>query len=172
MKKVVLILAIIFAMGAKAQVTPQQIEEGTQSSLTINEEVDEFTGKVSYNVSEMCVFDAVGKRQFMLMPYFSDKGKPQYLAAGVVGIGCMDNTTIYIMLEDGEVITKTMFNKFNCDGLAAFRMTNKDWDKLATQRITKVKIYNKGKDVVSEPENSEYFITVINLVENNQFKTE
>ena len=153
MKKLLMLIVLIIAIGAQAQVP-----------IEITEDVDEFTGKVSYNLNQVCTFKKEGKAEMVLLPNLASAHKIEFLGALAAGIGCIENAQIYILFEDGEVINSRMFNKFNCDGLAGFRLNKKEWDMLATKKIAKVKLSNKGKTIVGEPDNPEYFITVFNLL--------
>lgn len=150
MRKLLVLAVILFTVSAQAQ--------------EIERNVDEFTNKVSYSVNASCSFEKQGKEEMILMPTFTDQGELQWLGTMAVGIGCLDNAKIYILFEDGEVIQKTMFNKFNCDGLGVFRLSKSEWDMLATKKITKVKLQNKAKSIIGLPENPNYFIRVSEIV--------
>ena len=150
MRKVMLLAVVFFA----AHVQGQEVER----------KVDEFTNKVSYSVNAVCSFEKQGKGQMVLLPTFTPKGELEWLGAMAVGIGCLDDAKIYILFEDGEVINKTMFNDFNCDGLGAFKLSKSEWDMLATKKIAKVKLQNKAKSIIGLPENPNYFIRVSEIV--------
>lgn len=150
MRKLLVLASVFFALSVNGQ--------------EVEKRVDEFTNKVSYSVNATCNFEKEGDAEMALMPTFTDKGELEWIGSLAVGIGCLDNATIYILFEDGETIIKTMFNRFNCDGLSAFKLSKKDWEKLATKQIAKVKLQNKGKSIIGVAENPNYFIRVSEIV--------
>ena len=150
MRKLLVLAVILFTVSAQAQ--------------EVERKVDEFTNKVSYSVNAACSFEKQGKGQMVLLPTFTPKGELEWLGAMAVGIGCLDDAKIYILFEDGEVINKTMFNDFNCDGLGAFKLSKSEWDMLATKKIAKVKLQNKARSIIGVPDNPNYFIRVSEIV--------
>ena len=158
-----LVLLTTLSMGVFAQKT-------FQSDVEIIKEYDEFTKTATISPNKISSYlDMQGdKRFFALMPMI-EKGEFAYLGVSIHGLGCIDNAVIYIMLESGDVITKTMFNKFNCDNIAGFRLSKKEWDKLSTEKIDKVKVYNRGRDIVSSPDFDDYFIKLAYLLENKDY---
>ena len=147
MKKLLMLIVLITAISAQAQ-----------EPLKINAEIDEFTGKTTYGVNQMCTFENSGSEEMVLLPDLDSMNKINFLGAMAINIGCLDNAQIYILFENGEVINKYMFNKFNCDGIAGFKLNKKDWEMLSRELISKVKITNRGKSIIGVPDNPEYFI--------------
>ena len=154
MKKILMLIVLITAISAQAQ-----------EPLKINVEIDEFTGKTTYVINQMCTFESSGRAKMGLLPDIESMNKINFLGAMVINLGCLDNAQIYILFENGEVINKYMFNKFNCDGIAGFKLNKMDWEMLSRERISKVKIANKGKSIIGVPDNPEYFIQLHALLE-------
>lgn len=154
MKKILMLIVLITAISAQAQ-----------EPLKINARVDEFTKKTTYEVNQMCTFENSGRAEMVLLPNLDSMYKINFLGAMAINIGCLDNAQIYILFENGEVINKHMFNKFNCDGIAGFKLNKMDWEMLSRERISKVKIANRGKSIIGVPDNPEYFIQLHALLE-------
>lgn len=65
------------------------------------------------------------------------------LSAKIVGLGnCVEEVQIIVLFDNGEKITKTSWNKFNCEGNAWYNFTKKEVDQLTTLPITKVRFTN------------------------------
>lgn len=150
MRKLLVLAVILFTVSAQAQ--------------EVERKVDEFTNEISYSVNAPCTFEKVGKAQMVLIPMFTYSGEIDYLGVFAIGVGCLDDATLYILLEDGELIQKTMLNDFNCDGLGMFELSRKDLSMLATQKIAKVRLSNKGRKVIGVPYNPNYFIRICEIV--------
>ena len=155
MKKLLMLMVLITTISIQAQ-----------EPLGIVTNTDEFTGKVTYNVDQGCTIEKTGEEGMILLPNLSSLNKVNFLGAVTVGIGCLDNAQIFILFENGDVINKFMSNDFNCEGIAIFKLSKKDWEKMATERIDKVKIANRGKYVAGIPDNPEYFIQLGALLNN------
>lgn len=155
MKKLIVLAVVLFTVSAQAQ--------------EVERKVDEFTNEVSYSVNAACTIEKGGKDQMLLIPMFTVSGEVDYLGVFAIGLGCLDNATLYILLEDGELIQKTMRNDFNCDGLGLFDLSRKDLSMLATQKIAKVRLSNKGRKAVGVPYNPNYFIRICEIVADKDY---
>ena len=162
-KVTVLIVSIILSVGIYSQ-------ETFQSEVEIESIYDVFTKETSLAPSKVNAYlDMSGDKKFFAIMPMIENGKLTNLGASINGIGCIENAKIYIMLEDESVITKTMFNDFNCKSLAGFRLSKKEWQELTSKRIYKVKIYNRGYEIISSPDEDDYFIKLGYLLENGDY---
>ena len=142
----------------------------SQSNICVK--IDEFEDTKSYSVNTRVVTDLPDDKTKGIVwdVYFKEdkKGnvKMDNLMLSVIGLSCIEQgSELFVIFEDGEKITLTNWNKFNCDD---------NWwsvfnDKLFTTKIKKVKFTNKQNYKsyifdVSGKELSDFFINLHNDV--------
>ena len=59
-----------------------------------------------------------------------------------VGSSCVENNTLYILLENDKLITLKSWNKFNCDGNSYFDFTKEDLQFLSESKIKLIRFVN------------------------------
>lgn len=152
-----------------------------KDSVYIAEEKDDMTDKVYYYPSRqiLCVNPEDKKQGFAVSFFLEKKGqdiKPSELKVKVVGVGSCHEKDEVIFLLDGDVKIKgTMWNEFNCEGKAWFKISESDKELLATKKVIKIRIQN-GRSYESythtvEPDNQDYFIQLFYAAKNQKTKT-
>lgn len=110
-----------------------------------------------------------GKDGFLLSLYIQKK-EDKVVCTGitvnsVVGSSCVENSTLYLVLENDEVVTLTAWNKFNCDATSYFDFTDENMKKLSTIKLKTIRFKN-GYDFASltgiENGKESFFIRVTN----------
>jgi hypothetical protein len=110
--------------------------------------VDEFSDK-EYIVVEKkgIIYDGDSKSDGVVWGLNTTKVGNQWevttLSLKVFGLGCVENTEVIIIFENGEKITKTQWNKFNCDGDVWTTPKDSDINLLRTQPVSKIRVMNK-----------------------------
>lgn len=93
-----------------------------------------------------------GKDGFLLSLYIQKK-EDKIVCTGitvnsVVGSSCVENSTLYLVLENDEVVTLTAWNKFNCDATSYFDFTDENIKKISTIKLKTIRFKN-GYDSTS-----------------------
>jgi len=142
------------------------------AQLTINETKDDMTDKVSYSISEGLVCANIEQTLgFRIDPNVSikkDKKVVENLIITMVGLeSCNENNTLIILFENGDKITLTSWNKFNCKGTSYFSLTPSTIEKLKDNEISKIRLTNgkSYKSFTSELTYKNYFIELISLLD-------
>ena len=142
------------------------------AQLTINETKDDMTDKVSYSISEGLVCANIEKTLgFRIDPNITikkDKKVVENLIITMVGLeSCNENNTLIILFENGDKITLTSWNKFNCKGTSYFSLTPSTIEKLKDNEISKIRLTNgkSYKSFTSELTYKNYFIELISLLD-------
>ena len=76
-----------------------------------------------------------------------------------------------VLFENGEKITKTSWNKFNCEGNAWYNLRESEVNLFKTVPISKIRFTNGRtyESITGVLELSDYFITINRRADNNQF---
>jgi hypothetical protein len=147
----------------------------------IAEQKDEMTDKVYYYTSRqlLCV-NPDDKKQGFAVTFFMDKKgddvKTAELKVKVVGVGsCHEKDEIFFLLDGDVKVKGLMWNDFNCDGKAWFKISESDKELLAEKKLLKIRVQN-GRSYESythivEPDNQDYFIQLFYSVKNQKIKT-
>lgn len=142
------------------------------AQLTINETKDDMTDKVSYSISEglVCanIEQTLGFRIDPNITIKKDKKVVENLIITMVGLeSCNENNTLIILFENGDKITLTSWNKFNCKGTSYFSLTPSTIEKLKDNEISKIRLTNgkSYKSFTSELTYKNYFIELISLLD-------
>lgn len=171
MRKFSFLLMLIVASRVTAQ----------KDSVYIAEQKDEMTDKVYYFPSRQIICaNPEDKKQGFAVSFFLDKSKKGVvetaeLKTKVVGVGSCHEKDEIIFLLDGEVKVKgTMWNDFNCDGKAWFKIAQSDKELLAKNKVLKIRVQNgrsfESYTHVVEPENQDYFIQLFYAIEKQKIK--
>lgn len=113
-------------------------------TVTIVNFVDEMDGKTYYYNSREFVCASEDKQTgFFVNTHINDNGEFSLITIEMVNIGtCNESNELIILFENGEKITRTSFNKYNCKGKAYFSLTEEDKELLRTQELYKIRITN------------------------------
>ncbi len=150
MKKILLVIIILFSLNTFSQTEENKIEEKKSESTIICQTVDEFSDKKSVIVDSVVLYEDGGdmKSEGMnVMLFLSEKkGKIELstLYVKVVGIkGCVDiGSTLDIIFENGSKTQLVNWKKFNCEGKNYFEIKGKE-DLFKSSNINAIKYTNK-----------------------------
>ncbi len=169
MRKFSFLLILLAALRVTAQ----------KDSVYIAEQKDDMTDKVYYFPSRqlLCV-NPENKKQGFVVSFFMQKEntvKASELKTTVVGVGsCHEKDEVILLLEGDVKVKGTMWNDFNCDGKAWFKITQSDKELLAKNKVLKVRVQNgrsfESYTHVVEPENQDYFIQFFYAVDKQIIK--
>lgn len=138
--------------------------------------VDELADKTFLTTTQRVVIRNNERTKGFNLDVFFSTGGRIYLTSQMFGIGsCNEKDQLIILLEDGEKINLTSFNKFNCEGEGMFLLSSSEVRKLRSSPLSKIRITN-GRTYDSYtgdvPENStKYFIQVFNSYYSENYKT-
>lgn len=151
MKKILLVIIILFSLNTFSQTEENKIEEKKSESTIICQTVDEFSDEKSVNgIGSVVWYEDGGdmKSEGMnVMLFLSEKkGKIELstLYVKVVGIkGCVDiGSTLDIIFENGSKTQLVNWKKFNCEGKNYFEIKGKE-DLFKSSNINAIKYTNK-----------------------------
>ena len=94
------------------------------------------------------------------------------IMAKVVGLGsCVENVEMIILFDNGEKITKTSWNKFNCEGNAWYNLIESERTLFKTIPISKIRFTNSRTydSITGTLEVPDYFITINRRAKNSEF---
>jgi hypothetical protein len=143
---------------------------------------DDMTDKVYYLTTEgLVVKSEDGKKGFRVELDIKETDDKTITSNGitikVANIGnCYENDVLIMLFENGEKISLTSWNKFNCDGNSWFHL-NEDYtttytDILKTQKLVKIRFENgySHESLTREiPVNSQsFFIELYKLISENK----
>jgi len=136
----------------------------------VNEMTDEVMYLSSYGVAVKNYDRGLG---FAIKPYIDNKINFTGLMVSQVGFGCNENDTLILLLENGQKINLTSWNKFNCDGDSYFKVNQGILYKLKNSPLKKA-MFRNGRNYKSltqefEQFDKDYFIKVISIVEGRGF---
>ena len=82
-----------------------------------------------------------------------------------VGGSCVENNTLYILLENDKLITFKSWNKFNCEGTSYFDFTEEDLQLLSESKIKLMRFVN-GRDYAQfektpDADQKDFFVRVL-----------
>jgi hypothetical protein len=144
------------------------------AQLTINETKDDMTDKVSYSISEglICanIEQSIGFRIDPVIQVKKDNKVVENLIITMVGLeNCNENNTLIILFENGDKITLTSWNKFNCKGTSYFSLIPSTIEKLKENEISKIRLTNgkSYKSFTSELTYKNYFIELFSILNIN-----
>lgn len=174
MKKSIMIIAFILSVVLRTS--------AQKDSVYIVEQKDDMTDKVYYYPSrQMLCVNPEDKKQGFAVSFFITKEKQDIQAAElktkVVGVGsCHEKDEVIFLLEGDLKVKGTMWNEFNCDGKAWFKIYDSDKILLADKKVLKIRIQN-GRSYESythtvEADNQDYFIQLFYAIKNQKIKTE
>ena len=110
------------------------------AQLTIKEKTDEMTDKTYYTVSEglVCANEesTKGFRIDANVSVKNDSKVIEDLIVKLVGLEkCNEKNVLIILFDNGEKVTLTSWNKFNCKGKAYFSLSPKPIEALKHNEI-------------------------------------
>ena len=144
------------------------------SDVEIYKYIDEMTDDVSYLASYgVAIKNYEKERGFAIKPYISNNQKFIGLMVSHLGFGCNEDDTLILLLENGQKIKLTSWNKFNCEGDSFFRVNQGVLHKLKNSPLKKA-MFRNGRNYKSltqefEQIDKDYFIKVISIVERRDF---
>jgi hypothetical protein len=135
------------------------------AQLTINSKSDEMTDEIYYTVSEglVCANEesTIGFRIDANITIKNSSRVIKNIIVKLVGLErCNEKNTLIILFDNGEKITLTSWNKFNCKGTAYFSLDSKTIEALKYNEISKIRITNgrSFKSYTNELKYKSYFI--------------
>lgn len=137
--------------------------------------VDEFSDKEYVVVEESEItYNGDSKTEGVVWGLMTSKKDDQWevstLSLKVYGLSCVENTEVILIFENGEKITKTQWNKFNCDGNVWITPKSSDIELMKTQPISKIRVTN-GRNYESytfsnlDDSMKDYFINLFKSLE-------
>jgi hypothetical protein len=140
MKKLFIIVIALTGLSINAQEKPFIVEHI----------VDQMTKKEYYLSTEKLIIANKEKNKgFSITPNFKfEDGKVilhALIVKSFVGGSCVENNTLYVLLENDKLITFKSWNKFNCEGTSYFDFTEEDLQLLSESKIKLIRFVN-GRD--------------------------
>lgn len=114
---------------------------------------DKIENKTYYLATDnILVKNEKGTMAFLITLHFSKEADELVCKAmsvkSVVGSDCVENSVLYFVLENDEVLTFNAWNKFNCKGTSYFDIDKNQAQLLSTFKINTIRFKN-GKDFAS-----------------------
>ena len=166
MKKVLVLLVTVLALNlSSAQITK-----------TVDTMSDEITFTTSNHITGSdSTFNSRSFVMYLSLKADGDSAEIQGLAVIIEGLSCVESVEAIILLEDGNKLKMTSWNKFNCKGYAFFDITDKDINMLSNSPVSKVKFTN-GRNYrtilsATSKKQSTVFVKNISDIKNNFYKT-
>lgn len=130
-----------------------------QKPFIVNHIIDKMTKKEYYlSTEKMIITNKEKSKGFTITPNLKfEDGKILLQAVTVksfVGSSCVENNTLYILLENDKLITLKSWNKFNCEGTSYFDFTEEDLRLLSESKAIAIRFVN-GRDY-AQFENTPY----------------
>ena len=144
------------------------------SDVEIYKYIDEMTDEVSYLASYgVAIKNYEKERGFAIKPFIGDNIQITGLMVKHLGFGCNEDDTLILLLENGQKVKFTSWNKFNCEGDSYFRVNQANLYKLKSSPLKKA-MFRNGRNYKSltqefEQIDKDYFIKVISIVERRDF---
>ncbi len=142
------------------------------AQLTIKEKTDEMTEQTYYNVSEGLICtnkeSTKGFRIDANVTTKIDKKVIDNLIVKFVGLEkCNEKNSLIILFDNGEKITLTSWNKFNCKAKGYFSLNPKTIEALKHNEISKIRVMNgrSFKSYTNELEYKNYFIELFEALD-------
>lgn len=164
MKKLIFIVAVLFATQM-------------QSQVSIVRHQDEMTDKVYYFTKKGIVIkSADAKSGFRVELSIQEKNgelSQDGLIVKAVNIGsCYEDNKLTMLFENGEKFTIVSWNKFNCDGDIYFSIPNKNWELMQSQKLVKMRFENGRTydSLTGEVEDKDYFILLNKQMEEGKYE--
>jgi hypothetical protein len=146
-------------------------------SQTLTKLVDEMAGKIYWVDEGVLYLEEENNAGFRLngrWKYNSNEPLFEGFTAKVVGVGtCVEKVQLIVLFEDGQKITKTSWNDFNCEGDAWYFFDKKELSLLTTVPIDKVRFTNGRtyESITGEIDTPNYFITLYNKSLSGDYET-
>ncbi len=145
-------------------------------SVQIIKSIDEMSDKVYYFPSyKIALIDKVQKKGISISA-FIDEGYNGLFVKDIdvtsVNIGgCVENSEIVFLFEDGSKINFSSWNSFNCEGNSWFEL-KENKESLESKKLKKIKFTNGtsyDSFTMEVPQNkSTYFIQLFHAIKNNK----
>jgi hypothetical protein len=137
MKKLFIIFIATIGLFANAQ----------QKPFIIEHMVDQINKKEYYlSTEKIIIANQERNKGFSINPNFKFQEEKATLYSLIVksfvGSSCVENNTLYILLENDKLITLKSWNKFNCDGNSYFDFTKEDLQFLSESKIKLIRFVN------------------------------
>lgn len=169
MKKVlVLIMVMVSGLGF----SQKQNISVNKDSIYVKKIIDEMANKTYLLPSRMMILANENRTiGIKLDCLINDDFTTDNLIITTVGVGtCSENDEMIILFENGEKITKTAWNKFNCKGLSYIKLNSSDIKILRTQKLSKIRMTN-GRTFESftgtvEKDDKRYFMQLFYALDN------
>lgn len=145
----------------------------TGFAQTLTKIVDEMSDKVYWSDDgQVFIENDAGFRIECAWKYNSPDPVFDGIMAKVVGLGsCVENVEMIVLFDNGEKITKTSWNKFNCEGNAWYNLRENEINLFKTTSINKIRFTNGRTydSITGTLEIPDYFITINRRADNSQF---
>lgn len=145
-------------------------------SIYIMKSTDVMTDKTSYITSRSLALSESKDNAEMYLAIKKQNNKlvPNDLCVTMdIGGHCVEDNTLIIMFSNAQKISLTSFNKFNCDGIAWFSLSNEQCKLLSSQPIDKIRIKNGrtyDEMTATLKINKDYFIQTFYAMNTNKIK--
>ena len=142
------------------------------AQVTIEQEIDDMTDKVTYYVSHLFVVsNEAASKGFTIKPMLKKEDGKIFSDGWIVNAynlgGCNEDNELVILFTDGTKITLKSFSKFRCETYSFFMLSLEQETMISTKAISKVR-YTNGytyDSYTNAPVNSNYFIQVYDALE-------
>ncbi len=145
----------------------------TGFAQTLTKIIDQMSDKVYWSDDgQVYIEDEAGFRIESSWKYNSPEPVFDGIMAKVVGLGsCVENVEMIILFDNGEKITKTSWNKFNCEGNAWYNLIESERTLFKTIPISKIRFTNSRTydSITGTLEVPDYFITINRRAKNSEF---
>jgi hypothetical protein len=113
----------------------------------IDVSIDAITKKEYYlPIEDLTVFNKERTKNFKVTPHLSKEVDgivlKNLIVISNVGGSCVEKCTLYILLENEDLITLDSWNKFNCKKTSYFEIKNEDLLKLEKYKISLIRFKN------------------------------
>ena len=158
MKKLLLNFVLLISMSAFSQTT---------APFVIEHCIDKMTDKEYYFAQKKLICANADKTKgFTITPNFRAKGGAYdnngFLCKNVNIGNCDENDSLIILFEDDTKITRTSWNKFNCEGDVYFNLTDDEINELSIKKVKSIRFSNGHSDesltVSMKEDQKNYFI--------------
>lgn len=111
--------------------------------------VDKISKRHYYMTDRLVMLDKSSSKGMVIQPKLGMKGDSIELESIIFKqaniCSCQENSKLYFLFEDDEVVTLKSWNKFNCDGLSYFDFNTDELRSLKTKKIKSIRFENGYK---------------------------
>ncbi len=165
-----LILTVLLILGAL-----RTFGQDHADSVKLLYQQDEMDGSVIYFPdTRIVLIDSTNFEKGIGVSASLSKTKMYGINTKMIGLGgCNENDKLIILLENGNKINLTSWQKFDCEGISYFSLTNSQISMLSNSPVAKIRLTNGVSNdsfTGTVPVGSRnYFINVMNRITGEQF---